>query len=155
MLRHILDLMKRSEFLISLSHDHHQSLFLAQRMRRADADSAAEIGEAYLRYWREDGARHFREEEEVLLPVYAEYADPTDALVAEVLTEHVQIRSQVGVLERQLSAAPDGSTALATLHGLGELLAVHVRREERQLFPQIEAALPAAAATELAAILSP
>ena len=41
----------------------------------------------------------------------------------------------------------------AALHELGSLLADHVRLEERELFPLIEAALPAATLVALATAL--
>jgi iron-sulfur cluster repair protein YtfE (RIC family) len=38
----------------------------------------------------------------------------------------------------------DGASPVAALHELGDRLAEHVRLEERQLFPLIEEAMPAA-----------
>lgn len=79
--------MKRSEALTPLSHDHHQALVLAQRLRRADAGNAPEVRDAFLGFWREHGQRHFREEEELLLPAYAGHGDAHHPLVLRALGE--------------------------------------------------------------------
>jgi hypothetical protein len=125
--------MKRDPALVSLSHDHHQALFVAQRLRDATAEDARA---ALAEYWEAHGRDHFRQEEEVLLPAYAAHGDPHGQLVARALCDHVAIRQRVGAL------AGGGNRPLDSLHELGEMLAAHVRLEERELFPLIEAALP-------------
>ncbi|MGH2928070.1 MAG: hemerythrin domain-containing protein, partial [Solirubrobacteraceae bacterium] len=62
--------MKRHPAIAALSRDHHHALVVAQRLRRATDDdgSDARARETFLEYWRADGAQHFREEEEILLP---------------------------------------------------------------------------------------
>lgn len=62
-----------------------------------------------------------------------------------MLTEHVDLRSRGQELEA--SAAPDP----AALHELGERLERHIRFEERELFPMIEAAVPDDELTRLGA----
>lgn len=141
--------MKRSEFLKPLSHDHHQSLFLSQRLRRVEAESADEVARAYLAFWQEDGERHFREEEEILFPLYVEHGGLEDSLVGQALLEHVQTRALVGAIERDLAAGDPNALDLDRLKRLGELVHDHVRMEERRLFPAIEEALPAQATDEL------
>ncbi len=56
--------MKRDPALVSLSHDHHQALFVAQAPRRANADTAADARAAFLTYWNAHGRTHFRLEED-------------------------------------------------------------------------------------------
>jgi hypothetical protein len=128
---------KRSESLAILSRDHHQALFVAQRLSRADADTAAAARTRFLDFWTGEGRAHFRLEEEVLLPAYAAYGDPHDPVVLRVLGEHVAIRAQAD----RLAAQP--APTLDSLHELGAALTAHVRLEERQLFPMIEDAFPA------------
>jgi hemerythrin HHE cation binding domain-containing protein len=127
--------MQRSPALASLSRDHHHALVVAQALRRADEGSTETARATFLRYWDDDGAEHFRREEELLLPAFAGYGDPHHPLVLRALGEHVAIRHRAARLaaERQ----PPGA-----LRELGELLAAHVRLEERELFPLIEAAMP-------------
>lgn len=139
--------MKRDPALISLSRDHHQALFVAQKLRRASVETAADARAALAAYWEGHGRAHFRSEEEVLLPAYAGYGDPYDALVARALCDHVAIRQRIGALDR------DSPTTIAALHELGRLISDHVRLEERELFPLIESALPAQQLAAVAAAL--
>lgn len=139
--------MKRDPALVSLSHDHHQALFVAHKLRRATIETLADARAAFLAYWNEHGRAHFRLEEEVLLPTYAAHGDTYHPLVARALCDHVAIR------HRAEAVAGDGASALAALHELGACLADHVRLEERELFPLIEDALPAAALSALATAL--
>lgn len=130
--------MKRDPALVSLSRDHHEALFVAQRLRRASAETAAEARTRFLAYWQSHGRSHFRLEEEVLLPAYAEYGDAHHELLALTLCDHVAIRQQADALAR------DPASPVAALHQLGADIATHVRREERELFPLIEQAIPPA-----------
>ena len=139
--------MKRDPGLVTLSRDHHQALSVAQKLRRATADTAQEARSTFVTYWEEHGRAHFRLEEEILLPAYAAHADPHHPLVARALCDHVAIRARADALA--VDEAPDP----ATLRELGEGLADHVRLEERELFELIEAALPAAQLAAVAAAL--
>jgi hemerythrin-like domain-containing protein len=124
---------KRHEALAQLSRDHHQALFQAQRLRRATNEDVAVVTGGFLDFFQNVGNLHFRAEEEVLLPAYAAYADPSDEVVVRVLVDHTLIRRDVEALE---TAGLDG------VHELGDRLEAHVRHEERVLFPLIEQALP-------------
>jgi hemerythrin-like domain-containing protein len=137
--------MKRSEALSPLSRDHHQGLFVALQLRRADADTAAQAREAFLSFFERDGARHFRVEEEVLLPAYARHGEPDQPAVVRVLVEHVDLRRRA----QDLAGGAEGD--VAELRDLGERLEGHIRHEERVLFPMIEEALPAEELEQLAA----
>lgn len=139
--------MKRDPALVTLSHDHHQALFVAQRLSRAEPASAGEARTGLLDYWRQHGREHFRAEEEILLPAFAAHGDPSDPLVARALCEHVAIRARVAAI------AADPDAAVPALRELGEALAAHVRLEERELFPLVERAMPPAALAELAEAL--
>lgn len=140
---------KRSAALAELSRDHHHALAIAARLRRATPDTAVADREALLDYWDHAGRRHFRDEEEILLPAYAAHADPHHPLVARVLCELVAIRALVAGVEA--TAAP----VVERLQALGAALAHHVRLEERRLFGLIEATLPAADLERLATLLAP
>jgi hemerythrin-like domain-containing protein len=135
--------MKRHPALQPLSRDHHQALRIAQRLRRASDAEIPVVRDAFLAFWHEHGQAHFRVEEEVLLPAFAAHGDPADARVVAMLVDHVRIRAHAQRLDR------DGDAPLAELHALGTALERHVRLEEREVFPLVEAALPAAAAAAL------
>ncbi len=129
--------MKRSEALAILSRDHHQALFVAHKLRRATVETARAERQRFLDFWLPDGRRHFRLEEELLLPAYATHGDAHHPLVLQVLGDHVAIRAQADHLAR--TAAPD----LERLHELGAALSEHVRLEDRHLFAVIEETMPA------------
>jgi hemerythrin-like domain-containing protein len=122
---------KRSHALTPLSHDHHDALVAAQSLRRA-AD-ASEAAAAFLSFWRDHGSRHFRVEEEVLLPLWAHLGEVDERAAKRLAREHLRIRT--------MAIAVAEGASLETIHALGEELAAHVRFEERELFPAIEKAL--------------
>jgi hypothetical protein len=136
--------MKRAEALRPLSREHLNALLAAKRMR--EADDVAEAAEVFLAFWREDGQRHFRVEEEVLLPGWAARAEVDRAGVSRMLDEHLAIR-------RDALRLADGELSLQEARELGRLLHDHVRFEERQLFPRVEEALDAAGLDRLAAAI--
>jgi Hemerythrin HHE cation binding domain len=140
--------MKRDPALVSLSHDHHQALFVAQALRRANANTAADARAAFLAYWNRHGRTHFRLEKEILLPAYAGYGDCRHALVARVLCDHIAIRHLADELATCTSPSP------SMLRRLGTQVSDHVRLEERELFPMIERALPARALSDVAEALN-
>jgi mannose-6-phosphate isomerase-like protein (cupin superfamily) len=135
--------MKRSPALASLSRDHHEALVVAHKLRRTSVATADQALRDLRVYWDEHGQAHFRAEEEVLLTAYTRHASPYDPLLAKVLCDHLAIRHRIQALDHD---SPDHVTQL---NELGRLLNQHVRLEERELFPMIEAALPDA---ELAAV---
>ena len=137
--------MKRHRALQPLSRDHHVALVAAQRLRRATDGEAAR--EQFLAFWREHGARHFQVEEEVLLPAAAGWADPEAECIVRMLLDHIRIRAAAQALERE-------PQPLEALHELGAMLNQHVRLEEREVFPLIEAAMPEDAAERLVAAVT-
>jgi hemerythrin-like domain-containing protein len=139
---------KRSDALRSLSRDHHEALVVALRLRRATAETAIEARARFLAFWTAHGELHFRLEETTLLPAYAAHGDPYHPLVLGVLGDHVAIR------QRAAGLAADPDAPLEALHELGQRLDDHVRREERELFPLIEEAMPEDELAALAAALS-
>jgi hemerythrin-like domain-containing protein len=145
--------MKRAPELRDLSDHHHRGLVQARRLRRAatgdEANMPEETAEAFLEFWQEGTTTHFREEEEVLLPVLARYRE--DVLsrepVVEMLLQHARIRGLVMGLSDEVKG---GSVRLETLGSIGELLETHIRLEEREVFSTIEEALPEEALREVA-----
>lgn len=134
--------MKRHPALRQLSRDHHHALVVAQLLKRADPATAEDAFKRFLDYWITEGRGHFREEEEILLPELARFADPDQPIVARVLVDHVRIR-----------ALAEGPAEVRQLHELGSQLEGHIRREERELFALIEREIPEAQLNELAARL--
>ena len=137
------DRMKRHPSLRKFSDDHHEGLVQARHLRRAAAgegESPQEAARAFLRFWAEDTSPHFKEEEEVLLAVFARHGGDLDAEpIREMVADHARIRGLVMTLseeDRSGEVSPD------TLRGIGERLEAHIRLEERRVFPLVEATLP-------------
>ncbi len=133
--------MKRHPALQPLSRDHHHALVIARRLRRATPDDAADAAHAFLAHWEGEEQKHFRIEEEVLLPAYATHGEMNHPAIARALLDHVMIRRDA----LRLADTPP----LEVLHELGDRLAAHVELEERELFPLIERSLPEAELAEL------
>ncbi len=133
--------MKRAEALRPLSRDHHGALVAAKALR--DAESPEPARRAFLEFWHEHGIRHFRVEEEVLLPGWALHAEVDRPAVSRMLEDHLTIRREALRLEA-------GAVPVEDLQALGRVLADHVRFEERELFELIEAALGPEALDRLA-----
>src|SRR5690625_494461 len=131
---------KRHETLQPLSRHHMVALHLALKLSRADTEksklSLEEIKQEVQEFWEPGGQQHFREEEEILLPTFALYADVEQSEIIDMLIEHVKIRSLIDkiIVSKEID--------VSTLHDLGALLESHVRKEERIVFPMIEKALP-------------
>ena len=123
--------MKRHSALQTLSRDHHQALVVAQHLRETGDRGAGEAQAVFLEFWRKECQLHFRIEEEVLLPHFAAVGGGDSPAIARVLVDHAEIRLRALRLH-------EGSASTAVLQELGELLAEHVRLEERDLFPAIE-----------------
>ncbi len=109
---------KRHPALVHLSHDHHHTLVWAQRLKRGETEGFAEFFAGHV-------SRHFREEEERVFPLLAEFCEEPPAVLAEALLDHQRIR-----------AAEPGPE-------LGRLLEAHVRLEERELFALLQEVVPA------------
>jgi Hemerythrin HHE cation binding domain len=135
---------KRAEALRPLSREHLAALLTAKKLR--EATGLDEAAGAFLDFWHGDGIRHFRIEEDVLLPAWAVHAEVDRDGVARMLGDHLAIRREALRLEA-------GDATLEEARALGQFLHDHVRFEERELFPKVEEALDPAALSSLAAAI--
>jgi hemerythrin-like domain-containing protein len=147
--------MKRHPSLRNLSADHHHGLVQAQQLLHAVPAGGGAPGETdpeqvagdFLRFFAAETTRHFREEEEVLLPAFARYGDPADPAIVQMLVEHGQLRRLAGDLHQQRAR---GELSRETMRATGALLQAHIRQEEQRIFPLIERSMPEDALDELA-----
>lgn len=132
--------LKRHDSLQPLSRHHMEALHLALKLTRAGTEesrlSPEEVREELRNFWEPAGQEHFREEEEILLPAYAEYKDINQAEFVEMLLEHVKIRSLINQILNK------DEINIEKMNELGVLLNDHVRKEERIVFEKIQAELP-------------
>ena len=137
--------MKRSPELTPLSHDHHQALFVALQLKRAEDPSPADL---FLSFLADDGEEHFRLEETILLPAWLAGGRGDRAMAERVLGDHLELRAAAERLQG------DEGRSVDDLRSIGELLEQHVRFEERMLFPRIESDLDTAEIAALGARLA-
>ena len=131
---------KRHEALHPLSHHHTQALFIALKLKQVGTEkskfSIGEVKQDVQDFWETEGNEHFREEEEILLTAFAQYASIERPEIEEMLLEHVKIRAQMDTLLQK------EEIDISLMNDLGVLLESHIRKEERIIFPMIEEALP-------------
>ncbi|MCW3091834.1 MAG: Hemerythrin cation binding domain protein [Ferruginibacter sp.] len=128
--------MKRHPSLVHLSRDHHGALILA-RLLQKDAPVfkglPTDIKEkaAYaINFYHKDLVKHFEDEEKALQLVIG-INGPLDGLLQTIFREHQELHASFS----EINNHPD---LAAHLDALGKALEIHVRKEERELFPLIE-----------------
>jgi len=125
--------MLRDKNLVPLSHQHQHALALCVRLDRAmqagDIDREAWQSEIQQHFEQEIGV-HFAAEEKELFPVAARLPDLHE-LVEELLAEHAVLREFFSRATARTLEAPG-------LQDFVEKLARHIRKEERQLFEQMQ-----------------
>ena len=133
--------MLRDPSLIPLSHQHHNGLALCVLTERALAAGAPDGGIEKLarrivgRYDIEL-VNHFEMEEQLLFPEFQVHAGPSP-LVARLIEEHRRISAIVETLRN------DPEPAL--IAEFCSVLRSHIRREENELFEQVQDRVPRAA----------
>jgi iron-sulfur cluster repair protein YtfE (RIC family) len=136
--------MKRHQSLYPLSHDHHQALVQALNLDKAAAgDDQAGLQEAaasFAAFWKSDLQRHFAQEEQIVLPLLAKYKAADAAEIRETLEQHSAITRLIGELNEKLARPETIEASLLT--NLAESLRRHIRYEEGELFPTVEALVP-------------
>lgn len=129
--------MKRHPALYTLSHDHHQGLILAQQLKKGAPQykgmpSTLDAKKEYtLQFYKSELYQHFKDEEEILFPSVSGKNEIVDNLIAEVISEHRRMEFLIKELE-------ETSNLEDVLDEFGKLLEKHIRKEERELFVEIE-----------------
>jgi iron-sulfur cluster repair protein YtfE (RIC family) len=129
--------MKRNPALYTLSHDHHQGLILAQQLKKGAPQykgmpSTLEDKKEYtISFYKTELVKHFQDEEEILFPSVKNKNDELDRKIAEIISEHRMMESLIKDLE-------ETDQLQNVLDELGWLLEKHIRKEERDVFMEIE-----------------
>jgi len=132
--------MKRHTALYTLSHDHHQGLILAQQLKKGAPQykgmpSTLEDKKDYtISFYKYELRKHFQDEEIILFPVVKNKNDDLDKKIVEIISEHRKMELLVKDLEKT-------DHLENVLDELGHLLEKHIRKEERELFMEIEKVL--------------
>ncbi len=132
--------MLRHPSLVPLSHQHHDALALCVRIERGLRDDpspekAAELSRKAGDLFELELRNHFDLEERLLFPAIQKHLGPL-TLVEELIDEHRQLEGLIGRLP---AALPEFAAALSA----------HIRREEAELFEDIQSRLPADCLKEL------
>ncbi|OGT20424.1 MAG: hypothetical protein A2V90_08950 [Gammaproteobacteria bacterium RBG_16_57_12] len=126
--------MKRSTALQPLSREHHTALVLAKACERAAKSGnkglIQTICQRAIQAFADELEPHFHIEEQSFLPLLC--SAETQPLSERTRADHQQLRSLLDGLRQNNSEALDN---------FGKCLSVHVRFEERELFPAIECLL--------------
>jgi len=135
---------KRHPSLIPVARDHVHALSIAvrlQRGRKGESDrwpqEPADQLAALRAFYADHLQRHFEIEEDLVFPIAKRHVPESTALVSRLLEEHRQ-------LERMIVSPEAATLDAAALAAIGTLLEAHVRREDRTLFPLMEAHVPEA-----------
>ncbi|HEY7545491.1 MAG TPA: hemerythrin domain-containing protein [Blastocatellia bacterium] len=130
--------MKRHKSLYPLSWDHHHALVEARHLRMAE--DIREAAERFIEFWQRSLQNHFREEEEILLPLFARFTRSDRAEIVETLSQHTAIRRRIDELTDRLRSG--AVIDQASLKEMAASLDQHIRFEENELFPAIESTVP-------------
>lgn len=119
--------MKRHPDLLQLSREHYTALKLARDAKRAaesgTAGDVAGLAQRVVGIFAAELDPHFQVEEQGILVLLVQAGE--HELVARTLADHAKLRHLASLL-----ATPTADTLLR----FGELLAAHVRFEEREVF---------------------
>ncbi len=104
-------------------------------------EQSRQAASAILRYFDTAGPNHHEDEEQNLFPVLACRAGAddrpvVDALVSDLLADHVKMASAVGAIRRQLVPIADGSSAVLepeSVRLMATLYRQHIEKENREL----------------------
>ena len=145
--------MKRHPSLAHLSREHHGALILARLLQNnapvykgLPTDTEGKANYAITCY-KEELIKHFEEEEKVLQLTRGIHA-PLDLLVQTIFDEHQQLHRLFKSINTQQNVA-------FLLDELGKALEIHIRKEERQLFPLIEETCSEEVMADIDKLLSP
>ena len=136
--------MPRHSTLIPLSHDHHEALLIALRLKKGGPASVNDRlwptdlklqVRSLLLFYDQELLPHFKLEEDVLFPASVALTE-LQPLIESLILQHQELRKAIN----SISALSDEEHLRKTLSGFGALLESHVRTEERELFPKLEEA---------------
>jgi len=136
--------MLRDKNLVPLSRQHQHALALCVRLDRAlqggEVDGKA-WSEEIRQIFAQEVATHFAAEEKVVFPAAAAFPG-LHPLVEELLAEHANLRD---LFTRATAATLD----VNSLRSFVNQLSSHIRKEERQLFEELQQVMTAAEFTRV------
>lgn len=138
--------MKRNQNLIELSKDHHHGLLLGWKIKQGfKYEVAADEVRKYILHFAEEALfPHFDEEEQQVLV----HLSADNEYHKRTLAEHLEIKDLLQVI--RLQDVVDQALLLV----FANKLEAHIRFEERELFPYLEATLSGEQLDEIGELIS-
>ena len=127
--------------------DHAEALALARRLQRSEPATAADDRRALLLFWYGSGATRLRAELDLLVAAWTRHGGADHPLSAAIRAEHARISDEAAAI------AGDAGTSASRLRHLGDALAAHVLRQDRELQAVVEHTVPAEELVEVASAL--
>jgi len=133
--------MKRHNSLIPLSRQHHETLIVAQLIKKGapvykglpeDIEGKREY---LLNFFKADLVNHFEAEERILIPIVSGKNKELDLFNERIISDHKKIVNYIEEIGRQRNIKDN-------MNELGNLLSGHIRFEERIYFELIQKILP-------------
>jgi hemerythrin-like domain-containing protein len=125
--------MLRDKSLIPLSHQHQRALALCVRIDRAQPICAADLDawqSEIEHHFEQEIKVHFSAEEQVLFPAARQFPELIP-LIEDLIADHAALREF-------FSQAKARTLSVETLPAFAQHLSTHIRKEERQLFEQLQ-----------------
>jgi iron-sulfur cluster repair protein YtfE (RIC family) len=136
--------MLRDPNLIPLSHQHQHALALCVRIERARLADSTELHAWHQeidQHFQQEIQYHFAAEEAVVFPAAQRFRELV-VLVAQLVEEHRTLRED-------FAQAREGALTPERLREFAARLSAHIRKEERQLFEELQRRLSSAEIVEL------
>lgn len=138
--------LQRLPALVPLSREHHFALLLARGVQKGVSEHIRAtlpshpraLAEHICKTYDEGLAGHFSDEEEVLMGAVRGQSVPLDAVCAEIVDEHTELRAMIAVLRTPTTPIEELEPLMDKF---GKLLESHVRKEERSLYTGVQEAL--------------
>jgi hemerythrin-like domain-containing protein len=130
--------MLRDKSLIPLSRQHQHALALCVRIDRAQPIRAADLPrwQAEIeQHFAQEIEIHFAAEEKILFPAARQFPE-LEPLVEELIADHAALRDS-------FSDARARRMSSESLFAFAHRLSAHIRKEERQLFEQLQRVMSA------------
>lgn len=134
--------MKRDEALADFSRDHlpalRQAKYLRESVTQEGDYTPEEAAEGFLEFWDDHAELHFREEEDVILPVVSRLGSITeDENIRKMLDDHAWFRDKITTLRKMLEMN-DGDALESLVQEVGDRLKKHADMEEQELFEDLQ-----------------
>lgn len=154
-------MVKRHQALIPLSNEHFSHLVFAKRLREGKPDNVESswpensdekrLIEQTKEYFTVDMLHHFELEEQEVFPIYVLYIEdgsPEKDLLNYILRHHQIVKEKINSITELT-----GKELISKLKEIGTDIEEHIRKEERQLYEDIQRKIPTDELMEMGKVL--